>query len=59
MSKISYANKIRYVCAGCDEIIEPGKYHSFCPECGKVFCRECTDAGELETHDCVPRNDED
>ena len=51
-------SKIRYTCAECGRVIEPDEYHSFCPACGKVFCRECTDAGALEAHDCVPEDNE-
>ena len=50
-----HPKEMDYVCSECDELFPRTAYHTFCPDCGKIFCPKCSARRALEDHDCAAK----
>ena len=41
-----------FCCNNCDDVIPVDGYVAVCPDCGAVYCKNCTEASALRDCDC-------
>lgn len=42
-----------FSCSCCGKTLQKDDFVEACSDCGALFCKECSDNGELAHHDCL------